>query len=53
MDDEQRDACLIEIRIKIASMTSDLIWIKRIIAGGVIVIAAIFGVDAQDIFIQG
>jgi len=44
MDDEQRDDCLIEIKIQIARMRTDIHWIKKIGSILIIVLAAIFGV---------
>jgi len=39
MDDEQRDACLTEIKIQIARMRTDIHWIKKV--GSILIIALV------------
>lgn len=52
MNEEQRDACLIEIKIKVARLSTDIHWIKRIIAAAAILVAAALGIQVPDIFIH-
>lgn len=53
MDDNERDECLTEIRIKIASMSSDLTWLKRLMVAAAILISGCLGIQLPDIFIHG
>ena len=52
MNEEQRDDCLIEIKVKVAHMMTDIMWLKRIIAAAAILIAAMLGIPLPDIFIH-
>jgi len=52
MNDEQRDACLTEIKVKVAKMSTDIHWLKRIIAAAAVLIAAVLGIQLPDIFIH-
>jgi hypothetical protein len=52
MDEEQRDACLIEIRITMARMRTDIYWLKRILTAAAILVAAMLGIQLPDIFIH-
>jgi len=45
MDEEQRDDCLIEIKIKVAKMGTDIHWIKRMGSLLIIALAALLGVS--------
>jgi len=45
MNDEQRDACLVDIRLKVARMANDIAWVKRIVAVLIITLAAILGIS--------
>jgi len=45
MNDEERDACLVEIRLKIVSMASDIAWVKRIVAVLILALAALLGIS--------
>lgn len=53
MDNEQRDACLIEIKVKVARLSTDIHWIKWIIATIVILATSAIGIKVLDIFIHG
>lgn len=52
MNDEQRDKCLIDIKITIAKMRTDIYWLKRILTAAAILVAAILGIQVPDIFIH-
>jgi len=52
MDDEQRDACLIDIKIKVAKMSTDIAWLKRLLVAAGVLVAAVLGVQLPEIFIQ-
>lgn len=45
MDEEQRDACLVEIKIKVARMATDIGWVKKIVAIMVLALMAAFGLS--------
>ena len=53
MDDNERDACLTEIRIKIAHINTDLVWLKRLMVAAAILICGCLGIQLPDIFIHG
>ncbi len=53
INEEQRDACLIDIKIKVAKMSTDIAWLKRLLVAAGIMAAAILGINLPDIFIQG
>jgi len=53
MNDEERDATLIEIKISVAKMRTDIYWLKRIMTAAAILICACLGVNVPDIFIHG
>jgi len=53
MNDDERDACLTEIRITVARMRTDIHWLKRIMTAAAILICACLGINLPDIFIQG
>jgi len=52
MNDKQRDDCLIEIKIKVAKMSTDIHWLKRIITATAVLIGAVLGIQLPDIFIH-
>ncbi len=52
MNDEQRDACLIEIKVKVAHMMTDIVWLKRILIAAAILVAALLGIPLPDTFIH-
>jgi hypothetical protein len=45
MNDEQRDACLTDIRLKVVRMSTDITWVKRIVAVLILALAALLGVS--------
>ena len=53
MNDEERDATLIEIKIKVAKMATDIAWLKKILVTAAVLVAAMLGVNVPDIFIHG
>jgi len=53
MDNDERDKCLIEIRIIMARMRTDIYWLKRIFTAAAILVAAMLGIQLPEIFIQG
>jgi len=52
MDNDERDECLIEIRITMARMRTDIYWLKRLITAAAILTCACLGVQLPEIFIQ-
>ena len=44
MNDDERDACLVAIKIKVARMSTDIGWIKKSAAILTIALAALFGI---------
>ena len=53
MNDEERDATLLEIQLKVAKMATDFCWFKRIITAAAILVCACLGVQLPGIFIHG
>jgi len=53
MDNDERDECLIDIRISVARMKTDIHWLKRIMIVAAVLICACLGINLPDIFIQG
>ena len=53
MDEAQRDTTLIEIQLNVAKMSTDICWLKRILTAAAILVAAIFGIQLPETFIQG
>jgi len=53
MNEEERDATLIEIQLKVMKMSTDIHWLKRILTAAAILVAAILGVQLPETFIQG
>jgi len=53
MNDDERDATLIEIQLKVMKMSTDICWLKRIITTAAILVAALLGIQLPEIFIQG
>ena len=47
MDDVEM--LLIEIKADVASLKTDCAWVKRIMAGGIIVLATAFGIDLTGV----
>jgi hypothetical protein len=45
MNEAQRDAMLIDIKIKIAKISTDIGWVKKIIAVVILALAAVFGIS--------
>jgi len=43
---------LIEIKIRVAKMATDIHWLKRILTAAAILIAAMLGIQLPDIFIH-
>ena len=43
MDDEQRDACLVKIKINVAKTSTDVAWLKWIVGILTVVLAALLG----------
>lgn len=52
MNDEERDTMLIEIRVRVAKMSTDIAWLKRLLVAAAVLIAAVLGIQLPDIFIQ-
>jgi len=52
MNEEERDKCLIEIRVTMARMRTDIYWLKRLITAAAILTCACLGIQLPDIFIQ-
>lgn len=52
MNQEEQDLCLTEIRIKVSQISTDVAWIKRILAIVVVCICVILGIDPAT-FIHG
>ena len=44
-NEEQRDATLIDIKIKVAKMSTDIGWVKKIVAVIILALAALFGIS--------
>lgn len=52
MIDEERDLMLIEIKVKVAKMSTDIAWLKRLMVAAAILATALLGIELPDIFIQ-
>jgi hypothetical protein len=53
MNETQRDACLMDIKIRVAKMSTDIAWLKKIMIAAAVLIAACLGINLPDTFIQG
>jgi len=45
MNDNQRDECLVKIKITVAKISTDMVWVKRIIVILILALAALLGVS--------
>lgn len=45
MNEEQRDACLTDIKVKVAKMSTDIHWVKKIVVILTLALMALFGVS--------
>ena len=52
MNDEERDATLLEIQIKVAKMSTDIVWFKRVGSAAIIITSVCLSVVLQSIFIH-
>jgi len=42
-----------DIKVKVAKMSIDIAWLKRLLVAAAVLVAAVLGVQLPDIFIHG
>ena len=52
MNDEERDAILLEIQIKIAKIQTDIVWFKRVGSAAIIITSVCLSAILNAIFIH-
>jgi len=52
MNDNERDLMLLEIKVKVAKMATDIHWLKRLLTAAAIILCACLGIQLPDIFIH-